>query len=67
MSRWAIYFASREFARERGDPLLGTVEAQSKEQAEERAARDGDIASRAYPGAGLWAVKVREQEQERSR
>ena len=59
--RWAIYIASREMAREIGDPLLGTVEADSKDQAEELAAKDGEIASRAVAGGGLWAVLVRDK------
>jgi hypothetical protein len=64
MTRWAIYHASRKFAKERSDPCLGTVEADSKEQAEELAAKDGEIASRVYPGAGLWAVRVRDEGRE---
>ena len=31
---WEIYHRDREYARECGDPLLGTVLAGSKEQAE---------------------------------
>jgi hypothetical protein len=64
VTRWAIYHGSREFAHEQGDPLLGVVEAGSKEQAEEVAARDGQIASRACPGAGLWAVRIKDEPQE---
>jgi hypothetical protein len=33
--RWAIYHVSREFAHEQGDPCIGVVQADSKEQAEE--------------------------------
>lgn len=62
MTKWAIYHASREFAREAGDPILGTIEADTKAQAEELAAKDGEIASRAVAGAGLWAVRARDQE-----
>jgi hypothetical protein len=48
---WHIYFGSREFARERGDPLLGTVEAETKEDAERIAI------SRGLGGtAGVWAT-----------
>jgi hypothetical protein len=68
MTRWAIYHVSREFAKEHGNPVLGYVNAESKEQAEELAAKNGQIASRACPGAGLWAVRVREEdERERKR
>lgn len=35
--QWMIYERSREYARETGDPVLGIVEADTKEQAEESA------------------------------
>jgi hypothetical protein len=65
--QYAIHYASREFAREHGDPHLGVVEARSKEEAEALAAKDGDIAGKAVPGAGLWAVKIRQSEEEKAR
>jgi hypothetical protein len=62
--RWAIYIGSREMAKHLDDPLLGIVQADSKEQAEELAAKDGQIASRAMPSASLWAVRMRDEQQE---
>lgn len=66
-ARWSIHYASREFACEHGDPQLGIVEAGSKEEAEELAAKDGDIASRAVPGVGLWAVEIKKSAAEKGR
>lgn len=51
MKIWNIYHRSREYARELGDPLLGTVEAETKEEAEAKAwgsCKGGE--------AGYWAV-----------
>lgn len=56
MTVWNIYYQSREFAKEMGDPLLGQVQAENAEEALARAERDPEIACKAYPGAGLWAV-----------
>jgi ketol-acid reductoisomerase len=39
--RYNIYYLSREYAREHGDPLLGTVEAESKDDAEALAMAQG--------------------------
>ena len=57
-----IYYQSRELARELGDPLLGTVQAASAEEAVEKAQRDPDITRNAMPCCSLWAVRVREEE-----
>jgi hypothetical protein len=57
-----IYYQSRELARELGDPLLGTVQAASAEEAVEKAQRDPDIKRKAMPCCSLWAVRVREEE-----
>lgn len=57
---WAIYYESREFAKEHGDPILGTVSAPTKEEAEKVAAHDPSIVSQAVAGAGLWAVRIPE-------
>lgn len=58
---YRIYYQSRELARELGDPLLGTVEAESAEEAVQKAERDPGIISKAMPCCGLWAVRVREE------
>jgi hypothetical protein len=60
--RYGIYYQSRELARELGDPLLGTVEASSTEEALHQAHRDPDILRRAMPCASLWAVRLRDEE-----
>ncbi len=57
-----IYYQSRELARELGDPLLGTVQAASAEEAVEKAGRDPDITRKAMPCCSLWAVRAREEE-----
>lgn len=57
-----IYYQSRELARELGDPLLGTVQAASAEEAVKKAQRDPDITRQATPCSSLWAVRVREEE-----
>jgi hypothetical protein len=57
-----IYYQSRELARELGDPLLGTVQAASAEEAVEKAQHDPDITRKAMPCCSLWAVRVREEE-----
>jgi hypothetical protein len=62
--RWPIYIGSREMAKHLDDPLLGIVQADSKKQAEELAAKDRQIASRAMPCASFWAVRVRDERQE---
>jgi hypothetical protein len=58
---YRIYYESRELARELGDPLLGTVQAESAEEAVKKAGRDPDITRKAMPCCGLWAVRVREE------
>ena len=57
---YRIYYQSRELARELGDPLLGTVQAASAEEAFEKAQRHAEITQRAMPCASLWAVRVKE-------
>jgi hypothetical protein len=66
-NRWAIYYASREYANVHNDPCLGVVNADTKEQAEEIAAKTGEIVSKAVAGAGLWAVRMKEPEEGRGR
>ena len=46
-----------EYARKRGDPCLGTVEASSREEAV-KAAHEKGLCSIGH-GAGLWAVEAR--------
>ena len=58
--RWWIYHGMREYAREAGDPVLGIVEAESKDEAERLAARQGLSSA----GAGYWAVAVPADRQE---
>jgi hypothetical protein len=58
MKKWAIYIALREMAKEHGDPLLGITEAETKEEAEERASRSKILARSPAPTAGLWAVEI---------
>ena len=58
---YGIYYQSRELARELGDPLLGTVQAESAEEAVKKAERDADIIRKAMPCSSLWAVRVREE------
>lgn len=53
MMEWSIYHGSREYAREHGDPLLGTVEADTKAEAE-RIARSRGIGGT----AGVWATQA---------
>lgn len=38
---WNIYYRDREYAKTFGDPLLGVVQAESKQQAEQIAASRG--------------------------
>lgn len=61
MTKYDIYYESRELAREQGDPLLGSVEADSPEEALRQAERDPQIGRRAMPCAALWAVRTRER------
>jgi hypothetical protein len=58
---YEVYYQSRELARELGDPLLGTVQAESAEKAVQKAVRDPDIIRKALPCCALWAVRVREE------
>ena len=51
---YGIYYREREFAKQMGDPLLATINARSKEEAEERAYAM-HINSQ---GAGLWAWPI---------
>ncbi len=59
MTKYHIHYECRELDRELGDPLLGTVEANSHEEAVRKAKRDPQIGHRAMPCAALWAVHVR--------
>lgn len=52
MKRWNIYYSLREYAHEKGDPLLATIEARTKEEAEAQAAKQVSD-----NGAGLLAVQ----------
>ena len=61
MTMYDILYESRELARELGDPLLGTIEAGSPEEAVRKAERDPQIGRRAMPCAALWAVRARER------
>lgn len=58
MMQWEIYYGMREYACEVGDPLLGVVEAETKEQAEAIARKRGLGArlSTGRAGAGVWAA-----------
>lgn len=51
MELYGIYYGSREYAKEAGDPLLDVVEAKSKEEAETKSSANA-------MGAGIWAVSV---------
>jgi hypothetical protein len=51
MLRWGIYYGQSEYAKVMGDPCLATVEADSKEGAEQKAREQG-VSD--YP-AGLFA------------
>jgi len=57
---FTIHYADRELARELNDPVLGVLQAASKEEAEALAGKDGDILSRAQPCASLWAVRMKD-------
>lgn len=48
---WNIYYADGEFARTMGDPLLGTVWATTKDEAERKGASLPRIAT------SVWAVE----------
>ncbi len=61
MTKYDIHYQSRELAKELGDPLLGTVEADTAEEAVRKAERDPRIGRRAMPCATLWAVRVRDR------
>jgi len=57
---WNIHHRDREFAFVNGDPVLGTVEAATKEEAEAKA-------SHLSQGAGVLAVRVRHRKKMRAR
>ena len=61
MTKYDIHYESRELARELGDPLLGTIEADSPEEAVRKAERDPQVGRRAMPCAALWADRARER------
>lgn len=54
MKTWGIYYRDREYAREHGDPMLATVRAETKEEAEQ-IAREAFVQD---SGAGLWAAPI---------
>jgi len=60
VTRWWIYYGAREYAKERDDPCLGYVYAETKAGAEAKAAA-GDWQVRTHhpivAGAGFWAVE----------
>jgi len=57
MTKYGIHYESRDL----GDPLLGTVEADSPAEAVRKAERDSQIGRRAMPCAALWAVRARQR------
>lgn len=62
--KWNIYYESREFARSLNDPCLGIVEADSKQEAEEKA-RNGEWRtklSEVNVVGGFWAVSQNAEE-----
>lgn len=61
MTKYHIHYESRELAKELGDPLLGTVDADTADDAVRKAERDPKIGRRAMPCAALWAVRVRDR------
>jgi hypothetical protein len=61
MPKYDIHYESRELARELGDPLLGTIEADSPAEAVRKAERDPQIGRRTMPCAALWAVRARQR------
>lgn len=64
--KWSICFADREYARQHDDPILGQVEAATREEALERARQDAEIARRTFGRCcELWAYPAREQERGR--
>lgn len=58
MNTWSIYLSDAELARTVGDPCFGQVEADSKEEAENKARSLNLIEKRGfYGGVGPWAVQ----------
>lgn len=57
---WDIYCADREYAQAMDDPLLGTVAAPTKEDAEQKARRGEFVSTTSHfsnhTQAGYWAV-----------
>jgi hypothetical protein len=49
---WRVYYSDGEFARLLNDPLLGIVEAETREEAERKGSGLGAIA-----GGGVWVVE----------
>lgn len=52
--KWRICIRDRELAKELGDPDIGEVEADTLEEAIEKASQDGEVVSKSRMG-GLWA------------
>lgn len=64
MNWWAIYLRDREYAREMADPLIGHVQAATKEEAERAATR---LFAGSFPlGSGPWAVERKGEEAARA-
>ena len=60
---WEIYHRDREYARECGDPLLGTILARTKEEAEAKAIAGKwhqPLQGMLIASSGFWAVARRE-------
>lgn len=58
VTTWAIAELDREYARVTGDLILGFVEAESKEEAEDKARKAGIRGN-----SGLWAYRIAKPEE----
>lgn len=61
MTKYDIHCEPHELARELGDPLLGTIEADSPDEAMRKAERAPQISRRVMPCTALWAVRTRKR------
>jgi len=64
---WGIYHTDREYAREMGDPLRTTVEAPTKEAAEEEAVRLGFSDPWAHPVAADREKQAQQLDEQNAR
>jgi len=64
---WGIYHTDREYAREMGDPLRTTVEAPTKEAAEEEAGRLGFSDAWAHPVASEQEKPTQQLDEQNAR